>query len=144
VLPKHRRWQPRLTRRAVYQNRMTHTLQPACGLVLVFDNDVTCPCVRVVKQLSDRVDGRAGHADGCKRVVPVRGRMLRKCGLDMIEGLFAVRNAIRIRPEPAIIDDSVQSRYGTKLPPQIIIGDSDHDRAIGSLEGLIGAKRLVT
>src|SRR5437868_1298703 len=61
----------------------------------------------------------------------------------MIEGLFAVRNAIRIRPEPAIIDDSVQSRYGTKLPPQIIIGDPDHDRAIGSLEGLIGAKRLV-
>jgi hypothetical protein len=105
VLPKHRWRQPGVALCSVYQNRVTHAFQPACDLVLVLDNNSACSSVRVVKQLSDRVDGRAGHTGACKRVVPVRDGMPRYRGLDMIDGFFAVRDAISIRPELRIIDD---------------------------------------
>src|SRR5947209_3155444 len=114
---------------------MTHTLQPACGLVLVFDNDVTCPCVRVVKQLSHRVDGCAGHADGCKRVVPVRGRMLRKCGLDMIEVSLrcATRSAFVLNRRSSTIASNPATeqnfRHRLSLATPIMIGPSAASKA---------------
>src|SRR5258708_1196120 len=99
--------------------------------------------MRVVKQLSDRIDGRAGNSDAGERVVPVRDGILRNRGLDMAEGFLAVRYAVSIRFESRIIDDGVQCRYSAELAPKIVVRDPDHDRAIGSLEGLIRAKRFV-
>src|SRR5882724_10626291 len=143
MLPEHRRRPPRAALRAVDQDRMTYTLQAARGLVFVLDNNAAGFGVWMVKQLSDRIDGRAGNTDGCQRVVPVCGGMLRNHGLDVTEGLLAVRHAIRVGLELRIVDDGVQSHYSAKLAPQIIIRDADHDRAVGRLEGLIGTKRLV-
>src|SRR5712664_1904330 len=97
----------------------------------------------MIKQLSDRIDGRTGHADGCKRLVPMRGRMPRQRGLDVTEGFLAVRDAVSIGPELRIVDDGLQSRNGAELAPQIIIRDPDHDRAVGCLEGLVRTKRLM-
>ncbi len=99
--------------------------------------------MRVVKQLSDRIDGRAGNSDAHERVVPVRDGILRYRGLDVTDGFFAMRYSIRICPELRIVDDGVQSSDCAKFAPQIIVRDPYHDRAIGSLEGLIGAQRLV-
>jgi hypothetical protein len=73
----HRRRQACVALRPVYQNRVTYPLQPAYDLVLVLNNNSTGPGVRMVKQLSDRIDGRTGNADACERVVPVRDGMLR-------------------------------------------------------------------
>src|SRR5258708_32795271 len=95
--------------------------------------------MRVVKQLSDRIDGRAGNSDAGERVVPVRDGILRNRGFDMAEGLLAVRYAVSIRFESRIIDDGVQCRYSAELAPKIVVREPDHDRAIGSLEGLIRA-----
>src|ERR1700687_225034 len=113
----HRRRQPGVALRSVYQNRVTYPLQPTCDLVLVLDNNSACPGVRVIKKLSDRIDGRTGNADACERVVPVRDRMLSYRGLDMTDGFFAMRDPIRVRPELRIIDDRAQPRDGTKLAP---------------------------
>jgi hypothetical protein len=111
--------------------------------MIIFKNDPACPSVRVVKQLSYRVDGRAGNADACERVIPVRDRMLRYRRLDMTDGFFAVRHSIRVRPELRIIDDRAQPCDATKLAPQTIVRDPDHNRAICGLEGLIGTQRLM-
>ena len=129
--------------RSVYQNRVTYPLQPTCGLVFVLDNNSGCLCVRVVKQLSDRIDGRTGNADASQRVVPVRDGVLRYRELDMTDGFFAVRYSISIRPELRIIDERAQPRNGTKLAPQIIVRDPDHDRAVSGFESLIRAQRLM-
>jgi len=72
MLPKHWRRQPSVALRSVYQNRVTYPLQRTRNLVLVLDNNTAGPGVRVVKQLSDRIDGRTGNADTRKRVIPVR------------------------------------------------------------------------
>jgi len=132
-----------MTLRSVDQNRVTYPLQPTCGLVLVLDNNAACPGVRVVKQFSDRIDRRTGNADARKRIVPVRDGMLRYRGLDMTDGFVAVRDPVGIRPKLRIIDDRAQRRDGTKLAPQIVIRDPDHNRAISGFESLIGAQRLM-
>ena len=143
MLPKHRRRQPGLALRSVYQDRMPDTLQPTCDLVLVLDNNSACTCVRVVKQLSDRIDGCTGNAGAREHVVPVRDGLLRYCELDMTNGFLAVCDPIGVGPESGIIDDGVQSGDGTKFAPQIIVRDPDHNRAICGLEGLIGTQRLM-
>src|SRR5258708_8757768 len=99
--------------------------------------------MRVVKEVRERIDGRAGRDGGGERVVPGRDGILRNRGLDMAEGFLAVRYAVSIRFESRIIDDGVQCRYSAELAPKIVVRDPDHDRAIGSLEGLIRAKRFV-
>src|SRR5882672_2449462 len=112
MLPEHRWRPPCAAFRAVDQDRMTYALQRSRGLVFVLNNNAAFPGVRMVKQLSDRIDGRAGNTDGCQRVVPVRGGMLRNRSLDVTEGLLAVHHAIRVGLELRIVDDGVQSRNG--------------------------------
>ena len=68
---------------------------------------------------------------------------LRNRRFDMTDGFLAVRRSIRVCPESGIVDDRIQSGDGAELAPQIVVGDPDHDRAIGCLECLIGTKRLV-
>jgi hypothetical protein len=143
VLSKRRRRQPGVALRSVYQNWVTYPLQPTGGLVLVLDNNSACQCVRVVKQLSNRIDRRTGNADARKRVIPVCDRMLRYRGLDVTNGFYAVIDSISIRPELRIIDDRTQPRDSTKLAPQVIVRYPYNYRAFGSLEGLLGEKRLV-
>jgi len=60
--------------------------------------------------------------------------MLRYRGLDMTDGFVAVRDSIRVPPELRIVNDRAQPRNGTKLAPHIIVGNPDHDRAIGRLK----------
>ena len=132
-----------MAHRSVDQNRVTYPLQRTRNLVLVFENNAAGAGVRVVKQLSDRIDRRTGNADARKRIVPVRDGMLRYRGLDMTDGFVSVRDPIGIRPKLRIIDDRAQRRDGTKLAPQIVIRDPDHNRAISGFESLIGAQRLM-
>ena len=54
-----------------------------------------------------------------------------------------MRHAIRIGPEFRIVDDRAQSGDRAELAPEIVVGDPDHDRAIGRLEGLIGTERFM-
>ena len=122
---------------------MTDAFQLARSLVLVVDNNAARLGVRVIEQLRDRVDGRAGNADIGQHLVPVRNGLLPQRRLDMTEGFLAVRNAIRIGPEFRIIDDRVQSRDRAEFAPEIVVGDPDHDRTIGCLESLIGAERFM-
>lgn len=143
MLTKHRRRQPGVALRSVYQNRMADTLQPTRDLVLVLDHNSACTCVRVVKQLSDRIDGCTGNAHARQRVVPVCDRMLRDRGLDKTDGLLAMCDPIGVGPESGILNDRTQPRDGTKFTSQIIVRDADHDRAVGGFKGLIGTQRLV-
>src|SRR5580692_3295712 len=69
--------------------------------------------------------------------------MLRDRWLDMTDGFLAVRRPISVGPESGIVDDRIQPGDGAELAPQIVVGDPDHDRAIGGLECLVGTKRLV-
>jgi hypothetical protein len=61
----------------------------------------------------------------------------------MIERLGAMGDTICIGAEFGIVDDRLKARDRAELAPEIVVGDTDHDRSIRGLERLVGTERLV-
>ena len=143
MLAEHRRRQPCFARRAIDQDRMTDPMQGTRNLMIVVDDHSAGARVRMLKQLRQSVDGRAGDTDPGERIVPECRGLRRQRALNMVQRFLAVLDPIRIGPEFGIIGDRLQPGDTTEFPPQIVVRNPDHDRAIGRLECLIGTKRLV-
>ena len=86
---------------------MTHAVETTgCGVVVLHD-DLVRPGVRVLEELSERIDRRTGNADLGEGSVPLSDRPGRNRRLNMIERLGAMGDTICIGAEFGIIDDQL-------------------------------------
>ncbi len=143
MLAEQRRRPSGVARRAIDQDRVADPMQGAGNLMIVVDDHSAGPRVRMVKQLQQGVDGRTGDTDPGKLIVPECRGLRRQRALNVIQRFFAVFYPIRIGPELGIVGDRLQPGDAAELPPQIVVRNAEHDRAIGRLERLIGTERLV-
>jgi uncharacterized protein len=143
MLPQRRWWQTWAALFSEKSHRVTNAVEATGFCMVVLHDDFARFGVCMFEELGKGIDRRTGNTDLGQGRIPLLDCLGCDRGLHMAQRFRAVGDAVRIGPEAGVVNDGAEARDRAELAPEIVVGHANHDRPIGRLECLIGAKRFM-